>query len=75
MWAEVPVVGPRGAEDRGDRGGERAMEEGDAGPAPRARVGSGAAGGHSAQARAEVRAVPTAPPSKPGPRNFCGPDS
>ena len=46
--------GPRGAEDRGGRGVERAMEECDAGPAPRARVGSGAAGVQPAQARAEV---------------------
>ena len=36
--------GPRCAEDRGGRGVERAMEECDEGPAPTARVGSGAAG-------------------------------
>ncbi len=42
--------GPRGAKDRGGRGVERAMEECDAGPAPRARVGSGAAGVQPAQA-------------------------
>ena len=41
---ELPVWRPRDAEDRGGRGVERAMEECDVGPAPRARVGSGAAG-------------------------------
>ena len=58
--------GTCGAEDRGGRGVERAMSECDAGPAPRARVGSGAAGVHPAQARAEVgtgrRAQPHAGP-------------
>ena len=48
--------GPRGAEDRSGRGVERAMEECDAGPAPTARVDSGAAGILPAQARAEVGA-------------------
>ena len=48
--------GPRGAEDRSGRGVERAMEECDAGPAPRARVDSGAAGVLPAQAPAEVGA-------------------
>ncbi len=61
--------GPRGAEDRGGRGVERAMEECDAGAAPRARVGSGAAGVHRAQARAEVgarrRPQPHAGPQTP----------
>ncbi len=57
MGAEVSgVAGPRGAEDRGGRGVESAMEECDEGPAPAARVGSGAAGVHPAQARAEVGA-------------------
>ena len=48
--------GARGAEDRGGRGVERAMEECDAGPAPTARVGSGVAGARPAQARAEIGA-------------------
>ena len=48
--------GPRGAEDRSGRAVERAMEECDAGPAPTARVDSGAAGVDSAQAPAEVGA-------------------
>ena len=71
---------PRGAEDRGGRGVERAMEECDAGPAPRARVGSGAAGVQPAQARAEVgigrRSQPRAGSRAPGaalplPRGAC----
>ena len=48
--------GPRCAEDRGDRGVERALEECDEGPAPGARVGSGAARIHPAQVHAEVGA-------------------
>ena len=57
MWAKVPVWqaalcgGPR----RPGCGG-RAMEECDAGPTPRARVDSGAAGVPQAQARDEVGA-------------------
>ncbi len=47
---------PRGAEDRRGRGVERAMEECDVGPAPTARVGSGAAEVHPAQARANFMA-------------------
>ncbi len=54
--------GPRGAEDRGGRGVERAMEECDEGPAPPARVDSGAAGVHPAQARADVGAGRRAQP-------------
>ena len=52
--AELPVWRPRGAEGQGGRGVEKAMEECDAGPAPTARVGSGAAGVRLAPARAEV---------------------
>ena len=54
--------GPRGAEDRSGRAVERAMEECDAGPAPTARVDSGAAGVDSAQAPAEVGAGRRAQP-------------
>ena len=50
--AELPVWRPRDAEDRGGRGVERAMEECDAGPAPTARVSSGAAGVYLPQAGA-----------------------
>ena len=50
--AERPRVGgSAGVAGRGGRGVERAMEECDAGPAPAARVGSGAARVHPAQAR------------------------
>ena len=67
----MPVWRPRAAEDRGGRGAERAMEECDERPAPRARVGSGAAGVHPAQARAEVgagrRPQPHAGPQTPAP--------
>ena len=46
----MPVWRPRDAEDRGGRGVERAMEECDEGPAPTARVSSGAAGVYLPQA-------------------------